>query len=98
MRFTAPVNIPSGTREKIDETNKVNRRRLADGQAPLDSLIQVFAVKEGEDDEDDPTIIGGPIMDNWELLSLDSDGFELQLNFTNPLQISAGEEPDLLLI
>ena len=98
MRFTAPVNIPSGTQEKIDETNKVNRRRLADGQAPLDSLIQVFAVKEGEDDEDDPTIIGGPIMDNWELLSLDSDGFELQLNFTNPLQISAGEEPDLLLI
>ena len=37
-------------------------------------------------------------MDNWELLSLDSDGFELQLNFTNPLQISSGEEPDLLLI
>ena len=37
-------------------------------------------------------------MDNWELISLDSDGFELQLNFTNPLQISAGEEPDLLLI
>ena len=91
MRFTAPVNVPSGTQEKIVETNKVNHRRLADGQPPLDSLIQVFAVKESEDDEDDPTIIGGPIMDNWELLSLDADGFELQLNFTSPLQISAGE-------
>ena len=37
-------------------------------------------------------------MDAWELLSIDSNGFELQLNFTNPLQVSAGEEPDLLLI
>ena len=90
MRFTVPVNVPSGTQEKIHETNKENRRRLADGEPPLDSLIQIFAVKEGEDDEDDPTIIGGPIMDTWELLSLDSEGFELQLNFTNPLQISSG--------
>ena len=37
-------------------------------------------------------------MKGWELLSLDSSGFEIQLNFTSPLQVSAGEEPDLLLI
>ena len=98
MRFTAPVKVPDGTQDKIQEQTKENRRRLADGQPPVDSLIQVFAVKEGEEDEDDPTIIGGPIMDAWELLSIDSNGFELQLNFTNPLQVSAGEEPDLLLI
>ena len=44
---------------------------MADGEPLVDSLIQVFAVKEAEEDEDDPTIIGGPIMDGWELLSLD---------------------------
>ena len=71
---------------------------MENGEPPIDSLIQVFAVKEGDEEDDDPTIIGGPIMDNWELKSLDAEGFELQLNFTNPLQISAGEDPDLLLI
>ena len=37
-------------------------------------------------------------MKGWELISLDGDGFELQLNFTDPLFISSGAEPDLLLI
>jgi len=37
-------------------------------------------------------------MDGWELLYIGSDGFEIQLNFTSPLEISSGEEPDLLLI
>ena len=37
-------------------------------------------------------------MDGWDLLSLDAYGFELQLNFTNPLFISADDVPDLLLI
>ena len=98
MRFTAPIVVPDGASEKINEQNKENRRRLANGEPPIDNLIQVFAVKEGEEDEDDPTLLSGPMMDNWELISLDSEGFELKLNFTNPLQISAGEEPDLLLI
>lgn len=72
----------------------MNRRLLAEGKAPLDSLIQVFAVKE-QDNEDD---VGSPLMKGWELISLDGDGFELQLNFTNPLFVSSGDEPDLLLI
>ena len=37
-------------------------------------------------------------MDGWELKWLDGNGFELQLNFTNPLLISSDDEPDLLLI
>jgi len=31
-------------------------------------------------------------------VSLDSEGFKIKLNFTSPLQVSAGDEPDLLLI
>ena len=37
-------------------------------------------------------------MDGWELISLSAEGFDLTVNFTDPLRISAGEEPDLLLI
>ena len=58
----------------------------------------MFAVKEGDSEEEESSVIGDPIMDSWELISLNSDGFELRLNFTNPLQVSAGEYPDLLLV
>lgn len=37
-------------------------------------------------------------MDGWELLSLGPEGFEIRLNFTNPIMISSGDDPDLLLI
>ena len=53
---------------------------MAAGGPPEDSLISVFAVKE--DEGDNPEIIGEPILDIWELVSLDSEGFEIQLNFS----------------
>ena len=37
-------------------------------------------------------------MASWELIYLESDGFEIKLNFTDTLQVSADDEPDLLLI
>ena len=66
---------------------------MADGKAPLESLVQVFAVKENNLDE-----VSAPLMDGWNLVSLDSNGFEIKLNFTNPIAISADDEPDLLLL
>ena len=37
-------------------------------------------------------------MNGWEILSIGPEGFEISLDFTNPIQISSGDEPDLLLI
>ena len=37
-------------------------------------------------------------MGGWSLIKLDGNGFEMQLNFTNPLYISTDDEPDILLI
>ena len=37
-------------------------------------------------------------MDGWELLSIGPEGFELRMNFTNPVAISTSDQPDLLLI
>ena len=67
---------------------------MAAGEAPEESLISVFAVKE----EGDEASSGEAVMDGWELKSLTSEGFELQLNFTSPIKLSNGDEPDLLLI
>ena len=58
----------------------------------------MFAVKDYTPDEDYIANSALPIMDGWELISLTADGFDLTMNFTDPLRISAGEEPDLLFI
>ena len=96
MGFTADVKVPDGTDELIKEQTLRNRRLLADGQPPDQSLISVFAVKEGEGEEEDE--LSDPIMDGWELISIGPEGFEIRMNFTNPVAISSSDEPDLLLI
>ena len=95
MGFTADVKVPDGTDDLIKEQTEKNRRLLADGLPPDQSLISVFAVKEEEGEEDE---LSDPIMDGWELLSIGPEGFEIRLNFTNPVAISSSDEPDLLLI
>ena len=56
----------------------------------------MYATKKEVDDEEFAK--GEPIMDGWDLVSFGPDGIDLRLNFTNPIYISTGEEPDLLLI
>ena len=58
----------------------------------------MYAVKDYIPDEDEIKDASLPIMYEWALVSLSEDGFDLTMNFTDPLRISAGEEPDLLLI
>ena len=92
MKFTKTLQQQKGSNQNEKE-NAINRRRLAEGKAPLKSLIQVFAVKE-YDSEDR----SAPIMDNWEVVRLDGEGFHLQFNFSNPLHVSVDDEPDIMLI
>ena len=58
----------------------------------------MYAVKDYTPDKDEIADAGLPIMDGWALVSLTAEGFDLRMNFTDPLRVSAGEEPDLLLI
>ena len=94
--FTSKIEIPDGTDFEINERNKENKLRLLEGKSPLSSHIQVYAAKDQiyEDDE----VVRPPIMDDWELISIDGEGFELLLNFQSPLLVSSDEEPDLLII
>ena len=99
MGFTRPLKIPAYAENLIKNQTAENRRRLANGEAPDEkTLIQVYAVKDYIVDEDEIADAGLPIMDGWALVSLSEDGFDLTMNFTDPLRISAGDEPDLLLI
>ena len=38
------------------------------------------------------------MINGWELVNLDGKGFEIKLNFKEPLKVSSGTEPDLLLV
>ena len=97
MGFTSTVKVPDGTTDKIREQTLRNRRLLADGLPTEPSMIEVFAVKEELEDLDDDQV-KVPLMDGWELLEMGEGGFEIKLNFTNPVSISSGDEADLLLI
>ena len=39
-----------------------------------------------------------PILDDFEVLSLDNDGIDIDLSFHSPYNVSAGDDPDLLLL
>ena len=58
MGFTTSLRIPDGSKDNITQKYIENRRRFEEGQAPLPSLIQVFAVKddESEDEVSDPIL------------------------------------------
>ena len=96
MGFSTPLNIPSDLGNEIESTNKENRRRLKEGKPPLASLIEVFAVQQEEAENGEQP--KEPVMDGWELISIDANGINLKLDFTNPVAISGDDEPDLLLI
>ena len=90
MGFSPQLVIPEGETEFF-------RRRLARGRGGGgNKAVTVFAVKEDGTDEDE--LREEPIMDEWNLDSIGPDGIEFTLNFTNRVETSAGEEPDLLLI
>ena len=55
----------------------------------------MFAVRSGKADEDE---IREPIMKGWELTSITKDGIDFKFEFNKPLQVSTGEEPDLILV
>ena len=39
-----------------------------------------------------------PLISDYQLLEIDGNGFEIKISFNNPLYISTGDEPDLVLI
>ena len=35
---------------------------------------------------------------SWDVVSLESDSIEINFSFDNPLQVSQGEDPDIMFI
>ena len=97
IQFTSDLDIPAGTLESINESKDTGRRRL-EGEQPIQkSHIELYVIKQGEADDDDDES-EEPLLEDWSLVSLDSAGCELQMKLTRPLEISQGEDADLVLI
>jgi len=72
-----------------------NKRRLSEGLPAEKSLVEVFAVRAANADEEE---VREPIMKGWELISLSKDGIDFKFEFNKPLLVSTGDEPDLILV
>ena len=59
-------------------------------------LIEFYAVHAEDSDESQGNT--KPIMDSWSLMALTSTEIEVSLSFSDPLNVSAGDSPDLLLV
>lgn len=68
---------------------------MAEGKSPEKEQIAMYAVKEEGADEDE---LGEPIMNGWEITSIGPNGITFDLNFTDPIYVSSGEETDLMLV
>ena len=64
-------------------------RRLKDNKDETSSLIQVFAVNQ-EEDEEDELVEAGQLLADWDITSLDNDGIEIKLIFADAIEISQG--------
>ena len=81
--------FPNETLQLLQE--EINQ--LRNGTLKNQSHIEVFVVRAEQPDKP----IDG-LLDSWELVSLDGHDMELKLNFNEPLQVSSGSEPDLLMV
>jgi len=37
-------------------------------------------------------------LEGWELISIGEDGIDIKVDFTDPINVSGDDEPDLLLV
>ena len=98
VSFTEPVkfsdNAIKGIKDRVNEA----RRQLKQGNSPTSTPVQIFAIgdQDAELDEDEKNL--ATIMDDFDLVSLDGDGLDIKLSFPEPLAVSSGNKPDLILL
>lgn len=92
LGFTVSLDVEEVVYDDVDEKDKTPERRMLEESHK--NLISVFAVKEEGDEADS----SNAIMDGWDLKKIGPDGIEINLKFNDPINISTGDEPDLLLI
>jgi len=90
MRFTAQINFPDDILQRV-ATN--SNRRLAANETS--SRIDILGVRRTDFNE---TGALGSLINNWELRTLNARDLIIYINFTDPLTVSQGDEPDLLLV
>ena len=60
-------------------------------------MIEVFPAQDTEFELESGET-GATIMDGFDITALDGSGFNIQFTFTDPLSVSTGINPDLLLL
>ena len=96
MRFTESVKFLTELKDQVSNLAAVNQRLLEDGLEPEESPLEVLVVSAEYQDEADVT--GESILTRWELLSVNDRVMEIQLTFTDPISVSAGDYEDIVFV
>ena len=94
MYFTSPLEIPENLIDTIVAQQKDTKEGITNGSTPQLKYIDVAVVRQDELDDD----VSEPILFEWTLTQLNSEGLTIDLEFERPLLISQDDDPDLLIV
>ena len=77
--------------------DEVTGRRLPLEVPDFKRMIEAVPVRDTELELDKGSL-GKPIIDGFNITSLDGSGFSIQFTFNDPLRVSTGVNPDQLLL
>ena len=83
--------------KRFVEFNTDKDRRVLSSATGRRAGLQVIATV-GNEEPDDESIDQKPIVESIDLVSCSSTGIEMDIIFVNPISVSKGDEPDLLLL
>ena len=83
--------------KRFVESNSDKDRRVLGRAKGHRAGLQVIATS-GNEEPDDESTDQKSIVQSIDLVSLSSTGIELDVIFMNPINVSKGDEPDLLLL
>lgn len=90
--FTQDVDFLTDLRNKHNSVRAVNLKRLDDGLKPLEGPLEILVVSTEDRDEEDAS--SQLILAGWELVNVDDRTMDIQLIFTDPISVSAGDFSD----
>ena len=96
IRFTKKIVFHKKLKTQFIE--KINNSTSLNDSEPIDSPVEVFAMSSNDSEEENDAGPKEPLIESWQLAGIDESGITVLIRFREPLQVSAGDNPDILFV
>ena len=96
-QFNLEFELSKESMKRFEESNTDKDRKVLVNAKGHIARLQVIATAVNEEPDDEITD-QKPIVESIDLVSISSTAIEMDLIFVNPINVSKGDEPDLLLL